>query len=123
MKLVKKTDPFTGIEIQLAEFDDGSLLFDTAYTHKSVAIAYNSELNAYMIPANVFDYVDTLTLAETADYLGVSKMRVSTLCARGQLQHSKINGVMLVKYESVLDYESKRNSKKGYERLKNDSIG
>lgn len=116
MKLEKMGDPFTGQEIDVVKFEDGSYAFDLAFSHETVAVAYNKELDAFAIPAKCFEYVHTLSLQEAADMLQVSKMRVSTLCAKGQLQHTKINGIIRIKYDSIVQYQNKRDSK-GYKNV------
>lgn len=118
MKLKRLTDPFSGIEMSVAEFEDGSLIANEAYTHECIAIAYNQEIDAYMIPAKYFELRHTMTLQEAADYLSVSKMRVSTLCMKGQLQSEKLGNIVFIDYDSVVEYSKNR---KGYGAIKNDT--
>lgn len=113
MKLQTMSNPFTGHEMKVPVFDDGSFIFDCAFTHKTIAVGYDSEHDVYIIPAKAFEHVQTVSLVEAAEMLDVSKMRVSTLCAKGQLRFSKINGVIAIEYESVLDYMHNR-EEKGY---------
>lgn len=120
MKLKKFSNPFDGQEINVAQFEDNSFVFDMAFSHESIPVAYNEELDCYAIPARCFKYVHTLSLQETAEVLDVSKMRVSALCSKGQLRHTKVNGIIRIEYDSILEYQEVRDMKKGYERLEND---
>lgn len=115
MKFEKKSNPFTGHEINAPVFEDGSWLFDTAFGHETVAVGYDTEHDAYIIPAHAFRHVPTCTLVEAAEFLGVSKMRVSALCSKGQLNYSKINNVMLIELASVEAYKETRKGYKGVE--------
>ena len=122
MKLKKFSNPFDGQEINVAQFEDNSFVFDMAFSHESIPVAYNEELDCYAIPARCFKFVHTLSLQETAEVLDVSKMRVSALCSKGQLRHTKVNGIIRIEYDSVLEYQNLRDMKKGYERLENDPV-
>lgn len=119
MKLKKLCDPFTGIEINVAEFDDRTFLFDKCFTHESVAVGYDATTDRYTIPASAFKLVYSVSLAEAAEILGVSKMRVSAMCGKGQLQYSKVNGIMLVSYDSIMEYRINRD-KRGYKGVVKD---
>lgn len=117
MKLKKLCNPFTGHELNVAEFEDGSFVFDKAYDHETIAVGYDKEHDVYMIPASSFKLVYSVSLVEAATMLGVSKMRVSAMCAKGQLQYSKVNGVLRISYDSIIGYRGKRdNARKGYSK-------
>ena len=117
MKLKKLCNPFTGHELNVAEFEDGSFVFDKAFDHETIAVGYDKEHDLYMIPARAFKMVYSVSLVDAANILGVSKMRVSAMCAKGQLQYTKVNGVLQIAYDSIIDYRDKRDSaRKGYSK-------
>lgn len=106
MEFRKFTEPFSGTEFDALEFDDGSLLFDTAFIGESCSVAYNKELDAYMLPASVFRHRATVSLSEAAEILGVSRMRISKLCSKNQLKHTKVNGIISIDWESIDEYNN-----------------
>ena len=108
MKLTKINDPFTGIELDAIKFDDKSLLLNMPMTRQPLTLAYNPELDAYLIPSEVFAYRKTLTLAQASEYLEVSRAMVSKLCATGRLKYSKVCGVLCIDWESLCAYNDCR---------------
>lgn len=108
MQFKKFSDPFHGCEFSALEFDDKSILFDNAFDHESCALGYNEELDAYVIPAKLLNHRATVSLVQAAEILNVSKARVSALCAKGQLKHEKVNGVMLIEWASLDEYAQAR---------------
>lgn len=108
MEFRKFTDPFTGCEFSALEFDDNSLLFDMAFDKQPCAVSYDAESDMYLIPATAFRHKPTVTLTQAANILSVSKARVSTLCAKGQLKHERINGTILIEWESLDEYATER---------------
>lgn len=117
MEIKAITDPFTGTENAIVEFDNGNLLFEHALTHENIYLEYDALENCYKVPAYALKYRAVLTLNEAAELLGVSKMRVSSMCKTGLLKSAKVcDKIILVDYQSIMDYIDKRNAK-GYEKL------
>ena len=122
MEIKAITDPFTGTENAVFEFDNGNLLFEHAITKENIIVEYDALENVYKIPAYAFKYRAVLTLKEAAELLGVSKMRVSSMCKTGILKCSKVcEKILLIDYDSVCDYIKHRNDKtiRGYGKLEN----
>ena len=105
MKFKTMTEPFNGTEINVLEFEDGSILFDIAFEGESCSMPYNKELDAYMIPASLFKHRDVVTLTQAANILSVSKTRVSKLCAKNQIKNHKVCGAVLVDWNSLDSYK------------------
>lgn len=106
MKKLKKSDPFTGVELDAIEMTNGDLVLDTPfYKNLSTRLTYNTEKDVYEIPKNAFNYVELITLRQAAELLGVYKMYVSRLCKNRKLDFIKVNDKMLISKQSVLNYK------------------
>lgn len=108
MRKVTKTDVFTGLEIQAFEMNDGDLTVITPF-HGNVVLEYDAIAKTYSFPAALLDHMRVMGLRETAEELGLSRMRVSRMCADGTLKAAKINGAMVIDAESVQERKRKMN--------------
>lgn len=103
MQKITKTDAISGMDFECLEMSDKSLLVSTPF-HGALIMLHDEKMGCYKIPDKYFAYIKTVTMNECAEILGVSKMRVSYLCSRGQLKHAKINGRMVISYDSIINY-------------------
>ena len=62
----------------------------------TIRLLYDKETDSYKLPKSLLDYRQTMSLNECAEYLGVSKVRVSRMCANGSLVSAKIKGVLVI---------------------------
>ena len=108
MRKVTKTDVFTGLEIQAFEMNDGDLTVITPF-HGNVTLEYDAIAKTYSFPAALLDHISVMGLRDTAEELGLSRMRVSRMCADGTLKAAKINSVMVIDAESVRERKGKMN--------------
>lgn len=108
MRKVTKTDVFTGLEIQAFEMNDGDLAVITPF-HGNVTLEYDAITKTYSFPTALLDHMQVMGLRETAEALGLSRMRVSRMCADGTLKSAKINGAMVINAESVQERKGKMN--------------
>ena len=100
MNRIVITDPFTGLEVHAAHMQDDSLIISTPF-NGTITLPYDQVSDTYKIPASMFRHRNTMTLSETAKYLGVSRMYVSRMCSDGTLEAAKINGAMVIDSSSV----------------------
>lgn len=107
MQLTTKTDPITGLDFKALELNDGTIVLDTALSG-TVQFPYDSSTQSYQVPKCLFDHKRTLTMQECSNLLGVSKMYVSRLCNNGILTAAKINGAMVIDYDSAIRYRKER---------------
>lgn len=98
MKKRMVSDPMTGISYDVLEMENGSIVVDTAFKG-TVTLEY--EDGCYQVPKDLLEHVDTISLRECAKLLGVTKMYVSTLCSQGNLESTKVNGVLVINRESA----------------------
>lgn len=110
MELITLTSPITGLDFEALKDSAGDLTLQTAFSG-AVKVFYDPANDLYMFPAKVFKQRDTMTLRECAEYLGVSRARVSRMCSTGMLKSVKAHGSLVIDFRSVRDYELKRGSK------------
>lgn len=101
MQVVKKTSPVTGIKFNCIKMDNGNLIIDNALLNTTIELRYDMVTDSFMLPAKSLDYIPTCSLLEVSQRLNVSRMRVSRMCASGDLVSTKINGVLVIKSDSV----------------------
>lgn len=106
MKFKTLTDPMTGLDFRAIEGTDGDLIVGTPFDG-TIRLPYDKETDSYRLPKGLLDYRHTMSLNECAEYLGVSKVRVSRMCANGSLVSAKIKGSL------IIDAASARAAKEG----------
>ena len=106
MKFKTLSDPMTGLDFRAIEGTDGDLIVGTPFDG-TIKLPYDKETDSYRLPKSLLDYRHTMSLNECAEYLGVSKVRVSRMCANGSLVSAKIKGSL------IIDAASARAAKEG----------
>ena len=106
MKFKTLSDPMTGLDFKAIEGTDGDLIVGTPFDG-TIKLPYDKETDSYRLPKGLLDYRQTMSLNECAEYLGVSKVRVSRMCANGSLVSAKIKGSL------IIDAASARAAKEG----------
>lgn len=104
MQLTTQTEPITGLDFKALRDDLGNLTIDTAFNGVIKAI-YDPKTDSYTFPTHLFEEHPTMTLNECAEYLGVSKVRVSRMCSNGTLRAVKIRGSLIIDAESAEHYK------------------
>ena len=95
MKFKTLSDPMTGLGFKAIEGTNGDLIVGTPFDG-TIRLLYDKETDSYKLPKSLLDYRHTMSLNECAEYLGVSKVRVSRMCANGSLLSAKIKGVLVI---------------------------
>ena len=95
MKFKTLSDPMTGLDFKALENTDGELIVGTPFDG-TIRLLYDKETDSYRLPKGLLDYRHTMSLNECAEYLGVSKVRVSRMCANGSLVSAKIKGALVI---------------------------
>lgn len=95
MKFKTLSDPMTGLDFKAIEGTDGDLIVGTPFDG-TIRLPYDKETDSYRLPKGLLDHRQTMSLNECAGYLGVSKVRVSRMCANGSLVSAKIKGVLVI---------------------------
>ena len=100
MKFRKLSDPMTGLDFRAIEEPTGDLIVGTPFDG-TIRLPYDRETNGYRLPKGLLDYRHTMSLNECAEYLGVSKVRVSRMCSNGKLKAVKICGSLVIDLASA----------------------
>lgn len=95
MKFKTLSDPMTGLDFRAIEGTTGDLIVGTPFDG-TIRLPYDNETDSYRLPKGLLDHRQTMSLNECAGYLGVSKVRVSRMCANGSLLSAKIKGVLVI---------------------------
>jgi hypothetical protein len=95
MKFKTLSDPITGLDFKAIEDKNGDLIVGTPFDG-TIRLPYDKETDSYRLPKGLLDHRQTMSLNECAGYLGVSKVRVSRMCANGSLLSAKIKGVLVI---------------------------
>ena len=106
MKFKTLSDPMTGLDFRAIEGTTGDLIVGTPFDG-TIRLPYDKQTDSYRLPKGLLDYRHTMSLNECAEYLGVSKVRVSRMCANGSLLSAKIKGSL------IIDAASARAAKEG----------
>lgn len=95
MDIRQYTDPITGIDFTGLVDNEGNITVDTAFNGPAM-LKYDEVAGTYTVPAYLLQYRPTMTLNECAEYLGVSRVRVSRMCSNGSLKSVKIRGSLVI---------------------------
>lgn len=95
MNIRQYTDPITGIDFTGLADNEGNITVDTAFNGPTL-LKYDELAGTYTIPANLLQHRPTMTLNQCAEYLAVSKVRVSRMCSNGSLKSVKIRGSLVI---------------------------
>ena len=101
MKFKTLSDPMTGLDFKALENTDGELIVGTPFDG-TIRLLYDKETDSYRLPKGLLDHRQTMSLNECAGYLGVSKVRVSRMCANGSLLSAKIKGALVIDAASAM---------------------
>ena len=108
MKRILLTCPFTGVTFEALQTADNNIIGRNPITGAEVRMNYNSSCNRYYICPDAFKKVETLTLSEAAEVLGISVQRISKMVSDGILKAFEIDGKKKTTLESVLEYKETR---------------
>lgn len=106
MQFKTLSDPMTGLDFRAIEGTNGDLIVGTPFDG-TIRLPYDKETDSYRLPKSLLRYRQTMSLNECAEYLRVSKVRVSRMCANGSLVSAKIKGSL------IIDAASARAAKEG----------
>ena len=115
MEKMKLTCPFTGIEFQaFREPKTHKLYFANPLTHEMVSAKWDKVANTYVIPVEMFRFVETVGTSELAEMLDVSRQRVSQIVNDNVIPSHIVNNQPVFILSDVLQY--KENKKPGRPR-------
>lgn len=79
MKEIMLTCPFTGMPFKAIEYADGNIVFIHPLTGEQIQVNWNCSIKKYNISKSHFKYIATLTPAQAAEILDVSRQRISQI--------------------------------------------
>lgn len=105
MHIEKHTCPFTGAEFQAVHMADSWIVTHPLLNGDAM---YPIEGDCLMVPIYDLQHFKTMTPAEAAEMLGVSRQRVDQLASAGKLCQRYVNGSPVFLEADVLKYKDSR---------------
>lgn len=105
MRKVMITCPFTGLEFEAIEFADGSIVTTNKITGEDMRIGFSTVSNRYLVDPRFLKHVEMVTMEECAEFLEISKPRISKLVKEGRLQTVRPSAALFITRDSMLDYK------------------
>ena len=106
------TCPLTGVEFEVAVNEPDLVPFAKATTHHPLlhepVDMYVNERFELCIPLKHFAHIETLTRAEAAELLGVSRQRITQILSENIIDSHIVNNSVLFKKEDIIDYMNGR---------------
>lgn len=105
MRIEKHTCPFTGGEFEAVHMQESWII-----THPLTGDTIRCPLDGpyLMVPLSALDRKCTMTPAEAADMLQVSRQRIDQLTAAGKLCQRYVNGSPVFLENDVVEYKGNR---------------
>ena len=105
MQEIILTDPFTGIDFTAVKYDDHTIIAIHPLTGETIRMRYNAQTHAFMLPAEQFTKLETVTFAEAARELGVTRSRISAAVKNGRIPFKKLpNGSKMILKRDLMNY-------------------
>ena len=114
MKTILLTCPFTGVEFEAMQDENGNLHVINPLTGNIFYVLTANSCNDFIIDKRLFTHVETVTISETSDILGVSRQRVGAIAANKTIPPHTVKGQTVFLLSDVLEY--KKNKKPGAPR-------
>lgn len=105
MKQIIKSDPITGTKFHALEFDNGNIKIPTPF-QGVLNLEYNKDNNTYTFNKDDLKYYEVCSIAQAAEILNVSRIRVWRMCRNGTLKNCKIADSIIISLKSVKEYKS-----------------
>ena len=102
------TCPFTGCAFDATIDKDKNLYVKHPITQNMHVIKFDPFMECYEVPEGLFDYIETVSLRQAAEILGVSRQRISDIAANATIQAKTANGQTVFTLSDVLKYKETR---------------
>lgn len=108
--MVKRTFtcPFTGVNFDTLESAEGNIIAHHPITGETMRLAFNHELNSYLLPREYMKFTETVSSTEAADILQVSRARISKIVADNVIPHFIVNGKAMFCKSDIMEYAETR---------------
>lgn len=108
MKEITLTCPFTGCSFKALEDADDNVYFTHPLTGDVIKMNFNASIRRYNINRKAFRHIETVSLSEAANLLGVSRQRAGAIAASNVIKPYTVAGQTVFKLQDVLDYKETR---------------
>ena len=108
MRKITLTSPFTGCAFDTKIDKAKNLYVKHPITEEIHLIRYDSFMECYEVPENLFRYIETVTLGQAAEILDVSRQRMSAIAANNTIPAKTANGQIVFNKNDVLKYKQTR---------------
>lgn len=108
MKEILLTCPFTGAQFSATIDVNNNLYVTHPVTGETHKINYIWKTNKYILPAEILKRIETVSLADAAKILDVSRQRISAIAQNGTIQPRTVNGQTVFILDDVLQYKETR---------------
>ena len=102
------TCPFTGVEFNALESADGNIIVQNPITGDTMRMTYDMERDSYTVPRTYFGLVETMNSSEAAEYLDVTRSRISKIAVDGIIPHFLVNGKPMFRKSDIIEYAKNR---------------
>lgn len=112
MRKIKLTCPLTGCAFEVITTNDENPMYEKYLVNHPLEHysfeAYVNERYELCIPLKYFDHIETVSAADAAKMLDVSRQRMSQLTNSNKLNAHMVNGQPVFKLDDVLEYKRTR---------------
>ena len=108
MHKISLTCPFTGCKFDATIDKDKTLYIKHPITDEMHIVKYDAFMESYEVPARLFDFIETVSMSEAAEILGVTRQRMSAIAANDTIPAKTANGQTVFKLLNVLKYKETR---------------
>ena len=108
MRKIECTCPFTGVDFEAMEYDDGSMLITHPITSEQVKIHKSLAFGGFVVPFHMFAKQDTVTMTQAAEMLDVSRQRISQIVKNDVIPYKTVDGSVVFIRDDVLEYKQNR---------------
>ena len=108
MHKISLTCPFTGCKFDATIDKDKTLYIKHPITDEMHIVKYDAFMESYVVPARLFDFIETVSMGEAAEILEVTRQRVSMIATYDTIPAKTVNGQTVFKLSDVLKYKETR---------------
>ena len=108
MKEIIATCPFTGVEFSALVDALGNMYFVHPLTGQQVKMNWNCSIKKFNLSKDLFKQIETVSIAEAAEMLDVSRQRASAIAATNVIRPVLVNGQQRFLKDDVVQYAHDR---------------
>ena len=106
MRKIEMTCPFTGAPFEGCELDSGNIVVVHPITGEQIIMRKSG--CSFIIPASCFEKHEIMNMTEAAEFLDVSKQRISQIANDGVVPVKTVNGQKMFLRSDISNYADTR---------------